>query len=73
MTVRGSAFDVDFAGGSKEDTSATKGLKGKRKSLPCSRKRVGTNSIKEETSSSKRSKNLKCPACDIRGHTLPNC
>ena len=23
-------------------------------------------------SSSKRLKNLKCPACDIRGHTLPN-
>jgi len=23
--------------------------------------------------SSKRSKNLKCLVCDIRGHTLPNC
>jgi len=70
--VRGNAFNVDYAGESKEDILTTKGLKGKGNSLFCSRKRVETNLIKEETSFSKRLKNLKCLVCDIRGHTLPN-
>ena len=66
-TTRGSIFNVDFVGESEEDISiTTKGLK--RKS---SRKRVGINLTKE--TSSKKSKNLKCLACDIRGYTLPNC
>ena len=67
--VRGNVFNTDYVGESKEDTLTTKGLKGRSRS----RKRVGINSIKEETSSSKKLKNLKCLACDIRGYTLPNC
>ena len=66
--VRGNAFNADYAGESKEDILTTKGLKGRS----YSRKRAGTNSIKEETSSSKRLKNLKYLACDIKGYTLPN-
>ena len=68
MTVRGNIFNVDYAGESEEDTLTTEGLKGRS----CSRKRVGTNLIKEETSSSKKLKNLKYLVCDIRGYTLPN-
>ena len=70
--VKGSAFDVDFAGEFKEDISTTKGLKGKGNSLSCSQKRAETKLIKEKISSSKRLKNLKCLACDIRGYTLSN-
>jgi hypothetical protein len=55
-TVRGNVFNVDFRG-SKEDISTTKGDIGRGNSLSRSQKRVGINSIKEETSSSKRSKN----------------
>jgi hypothetical protein len=69
MMVRGNAFNVDYVGESEEDILTTKGLKGRS----CSRKRVGTNLIKEEMSFSKRLKNLKCLACNIRGYTLPDC
>jgi len=69
MMVRGNTFNADYAGESEEDILTTKGLKGRS----YSRKRVGINSIKEEMSFSKRSKNLKYLACDIRGYTLPNC
>ena len=70
--VRGNAFNTDYVGESKEDILTTKGLKGKGNSLSYSRKRVGTNLIKEEMSFSKRLKNLKCLAYNIRGYTLPN-
>ena len=70
--VRGNVFNADYAGKSKEDILTTKGLKGRGNSLSRSWKRAGINLIKEETSSSKRLKNLKYLACDIRGHTLPN-
>ena len=66
--VRGNIFNVDYVGESKEDILTTKGLKGRS----YSRKRVGINLIKEETSFSKRLKNLKCLVYDIRGYTLPN-
>ena len=66
LTTRGSVFNIDFVGESEENISiTTKGLK--RKS---SRKRVGINPTKE--TSFKKLKNLKCLACDIRGHTLPD-
>jgi hypothetical protein len=74
-TVRGSAFNVDFAVDSEEDNSnAAKGQeKGRGNSSSRSRKRAGTNSIEEETSSSKKSKTQNCLACDMKGHTLPHC
>ena len=71
LTTRGSAFNVDFAGESKKDISITaKVQKGRGNSLSYSWKRVGTNLTKEM--SSKKLKNLKYLACDIRGYTLPN-
>jgi len=70
--ARGSTFNVDFTGEPKEGISiAAKVQKGKGNSLSYSQKRAGTNLTKE--TSFKRSKNLKCLACDIRGHTLFNC
>jgi hypothetical protein len=74
-TVRGSAFNVDFAVDSEEDNSvAAKGQEiGRGNSSSRSRKRAGTNSNEGETSSSKKSKTQKCLACDMKGHTLPHC
>jgi len=74
-TARGSAFNADFAGESEEENpDAAKGqTKGGGNSSSRSRKRAGTNSIEEEKSSSKRSKSSKCPACDMKGHALPDC
>jgi hypothetical protein len=69
--ARGSVFNVDFIGEPEEGISiAAEVQKGKGNSLSCSWKRAGIN-LTEETFS-KRLKNLKCLACDIRGHTLPN-
>jgi len=71
ITARGSAFNIDFAGEPKEGISITaKVQKEKGNSLSRSQKRAGINLTKE--TSSKRSKNLKCLAYNIRGYTLPN-
>ena len=70
MTVKGNAFNADYAKKSKEDILTTKIQKGKGNSLFCSQKRAKTNLTKKM--SSKKSKNLKCLACDIRGYILPN-
>jgi len=58
-TVRGDAFNADYAGESKEDILTTEVQKGRGNSLSRSRKRAGIN-LTEETSS-KRSKYLKMP------------
>jgi len=52
--------------------TATEVQKGRGNSLSRSRKRAGTINSTEETSS-KRSKSPKCLACEIGGHTLPDC
>ena len=71
LTTRGSAFNVDFAGESKEDISiAAKVQKGRGNSLSRSQKRAGINLTKE--TSSKKLKNLKCLVYNIREYTLPN-
>ena len=69
--VKGNAFNADYIGESKEDILTTKVQKGRGNSLSYSQKRAGTNLTKK--TSFKKLKNLKCLACDIRGHTLPNC
>jgi hypothetical protein len=67
-TARGSAFNADFA---EDDTAGeTEEAKGRDRSR--SRKRAGTI-IEEGSSSSKKSKNPKCPACGIKGHVLLDC
>ena len=70
MTVRGNTFNIDYAGESKKDILTTEVQKGRGNSLSCSRKRVGINLTKE--TSSKKLKNLKYLAYNIRGYTLPN-
>jgi hypothetical protein len=75
-TTRGGAFAAEFAGTEESDPDTDKYSLQSRKDRgkpPRSRKRAGTQSIEEETSSSKRSTAQKCPACGIRGHTLPGC
>ena len=70
--VRGSTFNIDFIGKSKGDIFiTTKVQKGRGNSLFYSQKRAGTNLTKEM--SSKKLKNLKYLAYNIKGHTLFNC
>jgi len=71
ITVKGNAFNTDYAGESKEDTLTTKVQKGRENSSFHSQKRAETN-LTEKTSS-KKLKNSKCLAYNIRGHTLPDC
>ena len=78
-TTRGGAFTADFAElGTEESVPDANrySLQPSRKDRdrpPHSRKRAGTQSIEEETSSAKRSSAQMCPACGIRGHALPGC
>jgi hypothetical protein len=75
-TTRGGAFVSDFAGFEESDLDTSRNSSQSRKDRdmpPLSRKRAGTESIEEETSSSKRSNVLKCQACGFKGHTLPGC
>jgi hypothetical protein len=71
-TVRGSAFNADFAGEPEEGNPATGGQQGGGNDTT-SRKRAGTNSIEKEATNPKKSKKSKCPACELKGHTLPDC
>ena len=72
MTIKGNVFNTDYIGKSKKDIFIiAKVQKEKRNSLSHSQKRIKTNLTKK--TSSKKSKNLKCLACDIRGHTFFNC
>jgi len=64
---RGSAFNADFA----EDNTAGDAEEVKGRDRFCSQKRAGI--IIKGGSSSKKSKNPKCPACGIKGHVLPDC
>jgi hypothetical protein len=73
-TARGSAFQADFNGESEDDSNATEGPMGKgHSSLSNSRKRAGPDISVGETSPNKRPKVPICLACDMRGHTLPDC
>jgi hypothetical protein len=72
-TARGSAFNADFNADFAGDDPAGDAEESKGRSRSRSRKRAGTISIEEESSSSKKSKNPKCPACGIKGHALPDC
>ena len=69
-TARGSTFAADFAGES-ENLSDEAGRKGTGR--PGGRKRTGTTSIERESSLPKKPKNQKCLACNIKGHSLPDC
>jgi len=63
-TMRGSAFNADFAGESEEGDSNTTESQ--------NRKRAGTTSV-EEGKPTKKLKGQKCPACELKGHTLEDC
>jgi hypothetical protein len=67
-TARGSTFNADFAGEPENSNDEETKAKGRSRS----RKRAGTTTIEEESSTTKKSKN-KCPACDYKGHDLPDC
>jgi hypothetical protein len=72
-TTRGGAFAADFQG-SEEDPANSPQSRMEGDRPPHSRKRARTESIKGETSSSKRSKSqTQCLACGIAGHALPDC
>jgi hypothetical protein len=72
-TMRGSAFNADFAGEPEEGNPATEGQQGGGNDLSNNRKRAGTNSVEKEANAPKKSKKSKCPACELKGHTLSNC
>jgi hypothetical protein len=67
-TMRGSTFNADFAeeeqGNGAEDTGRGRAH---------NRKRAGTGTVEKEASPTKKTKNLKCPACDLKGHALQDC
>lgn len=71
-TMRGTTFNVDFGGESEEENPVTEGHQGRGNTSSHSRKRAGTNSIEDETST-KKSKKSKCPACELKGHALLDC
>ena len=65
ITIKGSAFNTDFA---KDDPAS----KAERKDRSCNWKRAETI-IKKESSFFKKLKNPKCLACNIKGYVLPDC
>ena len=71
-TTRGSAFNADFGEEEAPENTPEETPKGKA-GRPGGRKRTGTTSINRESSSSKRPKNQKCAACNLKGHSLPDC
>ena len=72
-TARGSAFATEFAGEPEEATAPTDATKeGQNDSTGQNRKRAGTNSIQKEKTT-KKTKRPKCPACDLKGHSLKDC
>ena len=68
ITTRGSAFNADFAG--DDPTSNASEIEGRDRSH--SQKRVKTI-IKKKSFFFKKSKNPKCPACNIKSHVFPDC
>lgn len=68
-TARGSAFNADFT----EDNPTGDAEESKGRDRSRSRKRAGTISIKEGSSSSKKLKNPRYPACGIKGYVLLDC
>ena len=76
-TTRGGAFTAGFAELGSEESAPDANMNSlqlsrKDRDKP-PRKRTGTLSIEEETSSAKRSSAKMCPACGLRGHALPGC
>jgi hypothetical protein len=67
--ARGSTFAVEFAG--EESTEGEPEEKPRGRSDQ--RKRAGTCSIEAESSPTKKSKNQKCPVCNVKGHSLVHC
>ena len=70
-TMRGSAFNVDFAGETEDGSLADESTQADSKGP--SRKRAGTNSVEEEAPDKKKQKKSTCPACDRKGHNLSGC
>lgn len=70
-TMRGSAFNADFAGEPEEGIPTTQ--EGGGNAGQQGRKRAGTKSIEEQTPTGKKAKKSQCPACELKGHNLENC
>ena len=67
-TMRGSAFNVDFAGETEDGNSAGEGT-----TAGPSRKRAGTTSLEKEAPDTKKQRRSTCPACERKGHSLSGC
>ncbi len=65
--ARGSAFNTEFTGEPEDETTPTDAAAG------LNRKRAGTNSIEKDKPTKRKSRNTKCPACHLKGHTLTDC
>ena len=70
-TMRGSAFNADFAGETEDGNVADVDTPADNKGP--SRKRAGTTSIEEDAPEKKKPKKSTCPACGRKGHNLPDC
>jgi hypothetical protein len=70
-TMRGTAFIADFAGETEDGDPADESTQASGKSL--SRKRAGTTTVEQEAPQKKKSKKSTCPACERKGHNLPDC
>jgi hypothetical protein len=70
--MRGSAFNVDFAGETEEGNPADESPQTVQGSST-SRKRAGTSSVEAEAPCTKKQKKSTCPACGRKGHTLAGC
>ena len=70
-TMRGSAFNADFAGETEDGNVADVDTPADNKGP--SRKRAGTTSIEEDAPEKKKLKKSTCPACGRKGHNLPDC
>ena len=66
-TARGSAFNTEFAGEPEDENTPSDAAAGPN------RKRAGTNSIEKDKPTKKKSRNMKCLACQLKGHTLTDC
>jgi hypothetical protein len=62
-------FAVEFTG--EESTEGEPEEKPRGRSSQ--QKRAGTCSIEAELSPTKKSKNQKCPVCNVKGHSLAHC
>ena len=67
--AQGSTFTIEFAG---EESIEADIEKPKPRERSDTQKQAKIGSIKTKSSPTKKSKNQKYPACNIKGHTLPD-